>query len=332
MPSDEAARSRRWCCAERCGVKPPTVETLDEYRTIYHREDLWRPVVEEICRRHALPIERCLRGPDGTHIVYFVGSTSVVKLFVPLFASDFVAERAVAQTVDGKLGVATPSVTAEGEIGGWHYLILRRVPGIPLERVWSDLTMDDRKQVIRQVGELIERLRAVPVGGLDALTQDWDALVRAGVAARDHELAELGAGLARGITSYVESSALSRSEGFRPVLLLSDITREHVMIDRTGGSWEVVGYVDFGDAMTGPPEYEIVAPGVDMVRGDRELLGELLVAAGYGGGRPKGELQHRLMTCTLIHRYLTLADLMSLVPAATAATTVNELADIVWPM
>ena len=179
---------------------------------------------------------------------------------------------------------------------------------------------------------MIKDLRLVSLEGLEALALDWEAFVRDGVAMRDAELSEVHIELDDSISSYINSSPLSRSEGFRPVLLLSDITREHIMVNQVGASWRLVGYVDFGDAMIGPPEYELVAPGVDMVRGDRGLVRELLVAVGYSGDQLNGELQHRLMSCTLIHRYLTLADLMSLIPKAAAATTVDELAGIVWPM
>jgi len=313
-------------------MRPPAVETLDEYRAIYHREDLWRPVVDEICARHGLPRDQCLRGPDGTHIVYLVGSTAVIKLFVPLFESDFLSERVVAQAMDGELDVATPAVVAEGEIGGWRYLILTRVQGRPVEGVWSELSTDDRKQVIREVGEFIGSVRGMSLAGLEPLALDWDAFVRARVVAREQELSAVRAGLAQGISSYVDSSPLSRKRAFRSVLLLSDVTREHVMVDRVDGTWRLVGYVDFGDAMIGPPEYELVAPGVEIVRGDRGFLRELLVASGYSEDQLDAELQHRLMTCTLLHRYLTLADLMELIPGAKAATSVDELAGIVWPM
>ena len=326
--------SLRWTprSVERCDVRLPTVETLDAYRAIYHREDLWRPAVEEICARHALPGDKCLRGPDGTHVVYFVGSTAVVKLFVPLFESDFLSERMVAPVMDGRLDVATPAIVAEGEIEGWRYLILTRVQGRPVEGVWSELSMDDRRRVIRQVGEFIARVGEMPLDGLESLAVDWDAFVPARVAAREQESSAVRAGLAQGIPPYVDSSPLSRKGAFPPVLLLSDITREHVMVDRAGDSWRLVGYVDFGDAMIGPREYELVAPGVEMVRGDRELLRELLVASGYNDDQLNEELEHRLMTCTLLHRYLTLPDLMSLIPEARAATSVDELAGIVWPM
>jgi hygromycin-B 7''-O-kinase len=264
--------------------------------------------------------------------VYFVGSTAVVKLFVPFFESDFLAERLVAQALDGALDVVTPAVTAEGEIGGWRYLLLTRVQGRPLQDVWSRLCVNERKELVRQVGEFIGSLRVVSLDGLEALALDWEPFVRTRVAARNQELAGVRPELARGMSSYVGSSTLSRADAFRPILLLSDITREHVMVEHTDNSWRHVSYVDFGDAMIGPREYEVVAPGVDMVRGDPELLQELLMAAGYTADQLDEELRHRLMTCTLVHRYLTMADLMSLIPEADAATSVEDLASVVWPI
>jgi hygromycin-B 7''-O-kinase len=313
-------------------VRALSVETLEEYRAIYHREDLWRPLVEEVCRRHGLPCEACLRGPDGTHIVYFVGEEAVVKLFVPFFQSDFVAERLVAQVLDGRLDVATPSVIGEGEIGGWDYLILTRVRGRPAEAVWGDLPAEVRRGLMREVGRFVESLRSVSVRGLEVLAPDWDDFVRARVVAREQELSEEREELARELPSYIDSSPLSRSGGFRPALVLSDVTREHVMVAPTGDSWRVVGYVDFGDAMIGPQEYEIVAPGVEMARGDSGLLRELLTGAGYSDGQMDEGLQRRLMTCTFMHRYLRFADVVSLIPDACGATSLDELASVVWPM
>jgi len=264
--------------------------------------------------------------------VYFAGPDAVIKLFVPLFGSDLPAERDVARALDGVLEVATPAVMAEGEVGGWRYLILTRVPGRPLEGVWPDLAAQDRRRVVRGVGELVSSLERVSLDGLEALPRDWDELVRARSAERGRELKAVHASVCRGIPSYIRSSALSRAGAFHPVLLLSDITREHVMVDRVGDEWDLVGYVDFGDAMIGPREYELVAPGVEIVRGDGELLRELLLAAGYGDDELNEELRHRLMTCTLVHRYLALEDLVALIPEARAAISVEQLAETVWPM
>ncbi|MBD3348144.1 MAG: phosphotransferase [Candidatus Eisenbacteria bacterium] len=310
----------------------PSVDTLDEYRAIYHREEVWRPAIREVCTRHSLPYEECVRGPDGTHIVYFAGPESVIKLFVPLFKSDFMAERLVAQVVHGRVGLATPEVTAKGEIDGWDYLIMTRLKGEPLEHIWSDLADDVLRRVMREVGAFIGSLREVSLDGLEPLASDWEEFVLRKTVARDEELSAVLPSAGVSASTYVRTSPLARSRGFRPALVLSDITREHLLAEQSGHSWRLTGYVDFGDAAIGPPEYELVAPGVELARGDRDLLRELLVAAGYSADQLNEELQRRLMTCTLVHRYLTYADLVSLIPAASAAETLDELAATVWPV
>jgi hypothetical protein len=101
----------------------------------------------------------------------------IVKLFVPLFAQDFVAEHLVAKHLAGKLGVETPEIVADGLINGWHYLVMTRIPGIPLQSVWDDLSPTNFQQIAAEVGEMIARLRTVPVSGLDAITVDWVAFL-----------------------------------------------------------------------------------------------------------------------------------------------------------
>jgi hygromycin-B 7''-O-kinase len=312
----------------------PTVETLEEYRAIYHREDLWRPVLNEICGRHAFLEGPCVRGGDGTHIVYLVGASHVVKLFVPLYGHDFVAETLVGRHVEGRLGVATPAVVADGEIDGWRYLIMTCVPGRPLEEIWSEMSGDDRRRIAAEVGQMIAHVRALPVRGLEPLAADWGGFLsaQAGSAAARHRVSGLTWDPSQEIPSYLESLVSLRSEGFRPVLLLSDITREHVLVSRERESWEMVSYVDFGDAMIGHPDYELVAPGLDIARGDRSLVRALLLAAGYAGANLDENLQRRLMAYTLMHRYVTLDYVLTAVPEARGSAGVEDLAGLVWPV
>jgi hygromycin-B 7''-O-kinase len=122
------------------------------------------------------------------------------------------------------------------------------------------------------------------------------------------------------------------SEDFQQVLLLSDVTREHVLVTSTGGSCRMAGYVDFGDAMIGHPDYELVAPGLDIARGDRRLLRTLLLSAGYVEAALDDRLRRRLMAYTLMHRYVRLEDVIAMVPEAASADSLEDLAGAVWPV
>jgi hygromycin-B 7''-O-kinase len=312
----------------------PEVETLDDYRAIYHRDDVWRPAIDEIRSRHGISGEACRRGPDGTHVVYFSGESHVVKLFVPLFERDFEAERLVAGRLGGRLGLTTPEILYDGEIGGWRYLVMTRVPGRPLKEVWSRTADTDRRGVVVTIGETIAQLRALSVAGLDELAVDWTAFVRRQIeTGADRQIgSRVTWDPAVEIPAYLRSVPELPSEHFEPVLLLADMTDEHVLVTEHGGSWRAVSYVDFGDAMVGHPDYELVAPGLTVAAGDGRLLRALLVAAGYPESRLNEALGRRLMAYTLLHRYVRLDDILTLVPRAREAGSLEELARTLWPV
>jgi hygromycin-B 7''-O-kinase len=94
----------------------------------------------------------------------------------------------------------------------------------------------------------------------------------------------------------------------------------------------MTGYLDFGDAMIGHPDYEMVAPGLEIAGSDPGLLRTLLLAAGYPKQDLDQKLSHRLMAYTLIHRFVDLTSVLSLLPEARKAANLAELAQLVWPL
>ena len=316
-------------------VRMPVVETLDAYRLIYHRDQVWRTVIEAICKRYSFLDEPFVRGPDGTHIVYFAGQRYVVKLFVPLFAQDFVAEELVAKHLAGKMGVETPEILAEGQIEDWQYLIMTRISGTPLESVWDNLSPIDRQQIATDVGRMIAYLRTAPISGLDVVTPDWHEFLAgqvAEVSTHHQAVPELVWDPKQEISQFFASLAGLIYADFQPVLLLADITREHVFVDQLDGCWRMVGYIDFGDAMVGHPDYELVAPGLEIAGGNPEILQALLLAAGYPANTLDENLCLQLMAYTLIHRFVDLTSVLSSVPQARNAANLDELARLVWPV
>jgi hygromycin-B 7''-O-kinase len=312
----------------------PDVHTLEEYRAIYRDESIWRPAIDAIRQRHGLCAEPCRRAPDGSHLVYYVGPAAVIKLFVPLFDADFPAERLVARHLDGVLGVETPSILHQGEIEGWNYLIMTRLPGRPVGEIWSDIPPQDRRAIARTVGEMIARLHALPVEGLGELAVDWPEFLAGQIAtAAERQRGEATPeDLVAQIPAFLESTAEGLAERVEPVLLLADITAEHVLVSQIGEAWTVVGYVDFGDAFLGHPDYELVAPGLEIGRGDRELLRALLLGAGHSESELNNDFGRRLMAFTLIHRYVKLHDILRIIPGARRAQGLEELARVLWPL
>jgi hygromycin-B 7''-O-kinase len=252
-----------------------------------------------------------------------------------LFAQDFAAESLVARHLAGKIALEIPKIVAEGQIAGWNYLVMTRISGTPLQFVWDDLLPDDRRAIAADVGRLIAFLRTVPISGLESLGVDWSQFLatQIGDLTNHHPpVPELAWEPKQELAAFFASLEGIIDQPFQPVLLLADITREHVFIDRSDKKWRMVGYLDFGDAMLGHPDYEMVAPGLEIAGGNPELLRSLLTAAGYPENTLNQNLSQQLMAYTLIHRYVDLAAVLSLIPQARNATNLNELAHLVWPL
>lgn len=78
--------------------------------------------------------------------------------------------------------VPYPPVVAYGRAPFGEWLVLRRVPGEPLARVWGGLDDTERASAIRQLGVVLARVHAVP-----ASRGPWGPVTSA-MAARQHEL------------------------------------------------------------------------------------------------------------------------------------------------
>lgn len=301
----------------------PVIRTREEHRASPRDEATYRPAVAEICRRHGLPADRLAKFPGGSTIVFAVGDSHVVKLFEPIFPSEAATESAVLRAVDGRLGVPTPGVAAVGEMEGWTYVVMTRLDGVALADVWEEMGAAERGEIIRQVGAATMRLHAISPDGLPLQEPGWDGFLRrqaAGCVERQRTY-ELGEPWLSQVADFLTSVDLSHGP---LVLMHTEIMREHVLVRRTDGGWEVSGIFDFEPAMAGVPEYEMASIGVFLCQGDAALLAAF--RRGYGPLPSAGEtLARRAMAYTLLHRYSRLSWYLDVVPPR-AATTFEELA------
>jgi hygromycin-B 7''-O-kinase len=57
----------------------------------------------------------------------------------------------VLAAVAGQLPAATPRVHAVGEHDGWGYVPMSRLPGVPLDPFWNQVSAHDRDRLAGQV-------------------------------------------------------------------------------------------------------------------------------------------------------------------------------------
>jgi hygromycin-B 7''-O-kinase len=268
---------------------------------------VFEAAVRAVAERHALAGELAREGL-GTNVVFAVGADRFVKLFPPLWADEVAVERAGLAHVAGRLSVPTPEIAAEGELEGWSYLVLTRVPGVPLARVWPSLGAAARTRIAARAGELVAEHHALPLPPPDSAVPapEWPEFLREQTSVSCERLA------ARPRTRRWAAELPAFVAALRPeleaaprVFLNADVTEEHLFVapDDRG---EIVGLVDLADAMVGAPEYDLVSLIAILAES-----GHFTAFVSASGLTPTPQ---RLLALALLHRYQESGELFDLAP------------------
>lgn len=157
-------------------------------------------------------------------------------------------------------------------------MVQRAVPGQPLSEVIGGFSIEQRYDVLSEVGRLIARLSAITVDR----PSDWTTVMAASFAAqRANQPLILDAGFtvaqARGMFELLEGYV--RDFPYQQTVLShGDLSAKHIFVagDPAAGA-HVSGFIDFGDWSPGAPGHDLA---VLRVRSPELELGPLL--AGYG--------------------------------------------------
>ena len=313
----------------------PPVPSLAGWPALRRSYDGWRAVAEHIGLRHGVPASELEPAHDGTNVV-FTTDRHVIKLYPPFWAAGAAAEWAILAHVEARLGVATPAIVATGHLDAWPYLVMTRLPGAILADVWPGLAAFHRVAIARRLGEVLARLHALPTDMCAAhpvLAERWRRLVtrtiddcvacQRGHGTPDTWLARLPAFLADGPSLHPAP--------FTPVLVNGDVHWWHLLVAERAGRWDLVGLFDFDDAMLGWREYELAAPAVTFLAGQRTAFDECV--RGYGDDRLPADpaLPRRLLTYALLNRYWGLDFILEMGDPDRRCTTFDELERALFP-
>ncbi|RZQ64690.1 phosphotransferase family protein [Amycolatopsis suaedae] len=262
------------------------------------------------------------RFPEGSLPVYAVGDDLVLKLYPPPFHDELSTESSALRAVEGKLPVPTPAVVRTGTLEGWGHLLMSRLSGVSLTEAWPRLTDADRADVATQLGSALAALHQVPAPSLEP--PDWaEFLTRQRESAVDRQRR---AGLAEEwldqIPGFLDGVDLGDPA---PVLLHTEVMRDHVLVERAGDRWRLSGLFDFEPAMRGAAEYEFAAVGLFTAMGDPAFLRGLLLSYGYSPGELDHDFSRRCLAYTLLHVYSNLKWYLKILPAP-AEPTLDALA------
>lgn len=261
-------------------------------------------VVQQIASAEDIRTSNPTAFGTGTNLVVDLDGRSVLKLFPPVYRTQFVSERATLRQLAGRLSVTIPSILAEGERDGWSWLIMTKVEGIVGSEAWPRLSEHQKEQILRQIGRAIAEVQASPLGELAAIEPVWpDFLARQieGCIER-HRGQGLAPRFLSDLSKLLADAPAVVPQDASPVILTGEWIPENVLLSEYDGHWTLTGVIDFGDVMTGWREYDLLGPSAFMCAGRPRRVQSLLEGYGVSVMDCDHAMRRRLLTLMLLHR------------------------------
>ncbi len=321
------------------------IETLADWSAVYKDPAVWSPLVRAALVQHGLPGEVPVSNEGllpGSHAVFAAGSYLVVKIYSPLWPDDYPTETGLYREIaaqsllpfPGMVGCGVLPASTPGSGGSeWPYLIMQRIDGVPIGRVWADLPAAARTELAARLGDLTAVLHSLPLAlasraGLSMSRQRWLDFIaeqRASAPARHRRWDTLPAHLLESMGGFLSGPWCPPAPSWSPSVLSCDMTADHVLVAPGRGPerWHITGLLDLGDAAVGDPEYELIAVYLSAVGCDWDALAAFREA--YRRARPglgrldaSAEFSMRMTCYCLLHRFDVFKDLPERVRRAVA--------------
>ncbi len=317
----------------------PIIETLNQWRPIFTQAAVWRPMIEEIWRRHRLgAVEQVEPGFAGSNAVFVVNEDWVVKIFAPFWAGDASKELEIYYILADYPDLLTPHVIAHGTIATtqeWPYIVMTRLPGLRLGEVWPHVPLANRLAIMHHLAEMVQTLHAVPTGRvttMDIQQEAWVAFVErqmAGAAAHHQRNSSLPKHLLAQLPGYLADALPLFPSDFRPTIINCDLTCDHVLLTEQDGHWHITGLIDFGDVQVGHVDYEWVALHLSLLDADRDLLRAFLCT--YGWEQVVDErFSRRMMAYSLLHLFSDMRPFVGRLGGPERVQRIEELETALW--
>ena len=309
----------------------PNINSDAEYDQLNLNDELFKNAAREILIKHNFP-DKPLSLLGGTNIVFSYDGNRIIKIFPPIHNSQFKSESLVMKHLNKKLTVTTPAIEFEGEISGWPYIIMNRLEGVPLEGLWERLDHSNKTIILRELGSLIREVHSLPTQGLEAIDCHWEKFIANQMVhcVEKHKSTNLPENLLKQIPEYIKSMAACLPIIKKPVILTGEYTPMNFLVKQKSGVWHIEGLIDFGDAMLGLPEYDLLGPGAFLIQGDKTLLREFLISYGYSADELTDKLSHQLTLLMLLHKYSNLNVQVRIDGWKEKVGSLNELEKLVW--
>ncbi len=279
-----------------------------------------------ICQKHHISGE-CSRMADGSQPVFATEDRRMIKIFSPQDRKEAENEAFFLERLYRRLPIATPRLDAFDDWEGYPYIIMEQLEGTPLNREWNTLADEEKRQIVRQLGETARALHSLPVALFDAAPFQWDAFIEHQRAAllENHQRFGLAPEWLSQLTDYMDAYPLDLHNVKQMAPLHTEFMLEHLFVKQEGTELIISGLIDFEPSMVGQREYDLCAVGIFITQGSSKLFREFLLSYGYADSELTDELRRRIMMWLLLHRYSNLNWFLTRIPADVCFTKLEEL-------
>ena len=280
----------------------------------------WRAVIESIAAEQGGGTVTQM--PESTAMVALLGDDRVLKLYPPFLRDHCDFERAALVHFAGRLGLPTPHLLGHGERDGWPYLLISRLPGVPLIQVWPGLCEQQCQQALHDIGRLAAQAHALPSRPLAALAPAWPDFVQ------QQRTRCVGRQQCTGLPAHLVAQLPAFIDGPLPPGADVVLTGEYTPMNLMWGGDALNGMFDFGDGLIGPREYDWLGPLCFLAAGRAARVQAFM--AGYGAVL-NAESRRQLLRLLLLHRYSNLPAQIAC-PGWQVAPDFDTLAALIWPL
>jgi len=301
---------------------------------------IWEPYIRQICQSIGYsPLGPIKPGLAGTYPTFIIDNKLVVKIFGRLVEGleSFRVEKIINEILSPHNIIPHPTLIHSGELSleennPWHYLIFEYVPGIPIGTIDDQIPQDEKINFANWLGKKLRQLHHLPIPeDIKVSLPKQQSLLDTDIQRciqRQIQWGKLPNYLIDQIQSYFEKvpSLLSPNTEH---LIHADLTGDHILGEYSNSTWKTYGVIDFGDAIIGSLEYELIAIHIDLFKCNKILLREFLSSYGYDFSLMKN-LPRTALMMMLLHRFSVFNFIKNRNLNRNNCPRLDDLADQIW--
>ncbi|HMT28434.1 MAG TPA: aminoglycoside 3'-phosphotransferase/choline kinase family protein [Bacteroidia bacterium] len=296
--------------------------------------ELWKNAAEDLCIKYELPFHDFQAFTDGSNLIASVADKYIIKIFPPFHRHQWESEYRVLKHINNKIHIPVPELIAWGERDdSWTYVILTKLPGVTMERIWESLELTEKASLLFQIGKIMSQVHSLGADELSDLPPQWGAFITEMIEKcyERHKRLDAPDWLLQELKEYVNGNLHLLPKQFNPVVLTGEYTPFNLLVTKTNNQWNISAMIDFGDAMIGFSEYDLLGPSVFSCEGKIELITALFEGYGIPYSNVSNEIKTRLMLLMLLHRYSDLNTQVLIPEWQRRVNSIDKLKLLIWP-